>query len=372
MKQLSINTPKRMKNSIMFILAVFISACSTKNDDVDLISIDVTSENGIDNFFESYYSISLETKDECLISDIKKIIISNEKLYILDEKQPQIFIFDKNGYYLNKIDKKGEGPTEYYDIADFFVFDSSICLLSRIGRKILVYSDNIEFIKSYSLSDFYDYFYPVNGNVFLYANYSNDTHYNISVYNFGEQTISYKFLPFKNNQSFLFPPTPFNITFKGDLFVTQQYDYNIYKLNVNSIETIYRFDFNTKDRLPGEIQKIDFNKMYQDLAMKSVVQRIEYINQTDEYLYIVYTLDHLKRISKIEKSTKNNSSLKLEYNNNFPFVFSHVLGFNENYMIGYLHAESVLIFDDKFSSDKNKDELLEAEDNPVLFFHKLN
>jgi hypothetical protein len=361
---------KRLK--VLFLCIAFFFACSIKQNEIDLIAIDITSEKGVDEYFESYYSISLETNEECLISNnIDKVIISDNKLYILDKRRSSIYIFDEKGFYLNKIDKKGAGPTEYSDIADIVVSDSLIYILSRASRKILVYSKNIEYIKHYPLNDFYDYFYFVDEDIFLYSNYSNDTRYNIAVYNLSKRSILHKFFPFETNQSFSFFPSPFNKTFDENLFFTQQYDYNIYKLNISSIDTIFRLGFNTSDKIPGNYQEIGFDKTYQDLSNKSVVKRIEFVNQTDKYLYIVYDLDYVKSISKIEKSTKVNSSLKLKYNDKFPFVFAKALGFYKDYMIGYLQASEVLVFDNKFPSDKRKEGLLDEDDNPVLFFHKL-
>ncbi|GHT23640.1 6-bladed beta-propeller [Bacteroidia bacterium] len=344
--------------------------CSSTSIDVTMIPIDVNSESSMDNFFENYHTIALETLDECIMADIDKIEIS-DKLYCLDKKRSTIFVFDKDGHFIDKIDRKGSGPDEYFDIADFSVDNSNIYILSRVGRKINVYSKETKFIKSFALNDFYDYMYISYENAYLHSNYSNNTKHNVAVFNFEKKLIINNFLPFKVNQSFSFLPTPFNESLNGDLLMTQQYDYNIYKLHVDSINVIYRIEFNTKYQIPDNFQEIGFEKIYQKLAQKSVVTRIDYVTQSAEYLYIIYKLNGLNKISKIDKTRMSVISLNLEYNDQLPFVFSNPLGFYNDCLVGYLPAYAVLMFDKKFISDKTKNGLLGESDNPVLFFHKL-
>jgi hypothetical protein len=47
-------------------------------------------------------------------------------MYILDKRNSSIVMFDVNGNYLNQLDRRGNGPGEYLDIADFTV--------SRLGN----------------------------------------------------------------------------------------------------------------------------------------------------------------------------------------------------------------------------------------------
>jgi hypothetical protein len=118
-------------------------------------------------------------EDENLISNINKIQITDSLIYVLDERQNTLHIFDKNGFFINKIDRFGEGPMEYLDIADFSVEDSTVYILSRTSRKINVYIYKGEFVKKYPLNEWYDFFYKEKGdNIFLYSNYSNNLLYN--------------------------------------------------------------------------------------------------------------------------------------------------------------------------------------------------
>jgi hypothetical protein len=335
------------------------------------LSVDVKNQYPVEDIFEEFYSIPLETVEENLISGIDKIQTVNDKYYILDKKRHTIYLFDKNGFFIKKIEKRGQGPMEYIDIADFFIVDSYVYILSRIGRKIVIYNEDEEFVENLKLDDYYDYFYlDKYKNIFLYSNYSNGKRHNIILLN-SKGIVLKEFLPFLKNQSFSFSPGPFSQSGDDSVFVTQQYDYNIYSVNKDSVTAVYRLNFNTEDKIPENFEDIGFENIYKDLADKSVVTRIKYVGQNNECLYMIYNLDHNKYISRINTSTSVTSTSKLEFNDRFPFVFSDPVTFCNNYLISYLDAAHVLIFDKKFKSDKNDSGILDGEDNPVLFFHKL-
>ena len=83
--------------------------------------------------------IPLETKDESLIKSYNHIAMDSERIVITDRAQNQVFIFDKNGKFLNRISRCGGGPKDYQSITlscvDFgrnyvYIWDNT--LLNRI------------------------------------------------------------------------------------------------------------------------------------------------------------------------------------------------------------------------------------------------
>jgi hypothetical protein len=363
-----------MRILIAFTLIFIIVSCNNKNDEKKTIIIDPQkAEAVVENIFDKYYSVTLETKQENLISGIDKIEIIDDKFYILDRRNNVINIFNKDGFYISKIDRKGQGPDEYIDIADFVISDTLVYTLSRTGKKIVVYTETGSFVKAYGLNDYYDYLYMDGNEIFLYSNYSNDKLYNIIVANLSDNDISYskEFLPFQKNQSFSFTPSPFNKTTTNDLLVCQQYDYCIYNLKKNSISEECNLKFATKDIIPSAFEKEGFDKTYMELSNKSVVTRITHANKYNDFLYIIYNFEHNRYITKIDKTNSITETLKFEFNDIYPFVFSNPIVFHQEYLVGYLHAADILAFNSQFESDKNKEKYLLKEDNPVLFFHKL-
>ena len=65
--------------------------------------------------------VPLETTDQSLIQGIHKMATSDDKIVICDLVQNTVFIFDKDGHYINSINKEGPGPQEYSSIQNFAV-----------------------------------------------------------------------------------------------------------------------------------------------------------------------------------------------------------------------------------------------------------
>ena len=65
--------------------------------------------------------VPLETTDQSLIQGIHKMATSDDKIVICDLVQNTIFIFDKDGNFINSINKEGPGPQEYSSIQNFAV-----------------------------------------------------------------------------------------------------------------------------------------------------------------------------------------------------------------------------------------------------------
>lgn len=74
-----------------------------------------------DSLFCGKEILALETTPDNLISKVDKLEMTNDRLYLLDEQQDMIFIFDRKGKYITKIADIGRGPAEYIEISDFHI-----------------------------------------------------------------------------------------------------------------------------------------------------------------------------------------------------------------------------------------------------------
>jgi len=78
----------------------------------------------------------LETRPECLISEVSQLEVADSLFFILDRKIETVFVFNSNGKFVSKIGNKGKGPGEYIRPSKFIVnkrkslikiYDSSQC-----------------------------------------------------------------------------------------------------------------------------------------------------------------------------------------------------------------------------------------------------
>ena len=136
------------KLSLLFFLFSLYS-CQEKMQTTKFImdsSIDVIKESvKLSSIITVKRIIPLETTDATLIGDLGKIVMFNDKIYVLF-KRNTLLVFDDKGKFLRKIGSIGEGPGEYRVIGDFDVTNHAVFL--RDYHKILQYDDNGEFMRS--------------------------------------------------------------------------------------------------------------------------------------------------------------------------------------------------------------------------------
>ena len=78
--------------------------------------------------FKNIHMIQLEAKEECLISDIKRVVDVEGKVYVLTRTN-EIFCFDRaTGKYIRTIGRLGEGPGEYVSAMDICYDEKEKCI----------------------------------------------------------------------------------------------------------------------------------------------------------------------------------------------------------------------------------------------------
>jgi len=100
----------------------------------------------------SYFEIiPLETNPDCLIANVKRIYLSNNKIVVYDELAKGAYIFNRDGSYHAKIRAIGQGPGEYPDyVNDIMVSNNYIGVLSP-PFGIMLYDFDGNFVKKLSL-----------------------------------------------------------------------------------------------------------------------------------------------------------------------------------------------------------------------------
>lgn len=143
-----------MERYVYVLLILVLGACHKGKQRVeDNIVIDLTANVQdtllYSSFVDSLNYINLETTEKCLIGKIKDVIISSDRIFVLDGRLPVVWIFDKEGHYLSKIDKKGSGPGEYMVLKQFDYDEENrlVLLLDVWTKSILSYDLNGNFVK---------------------------------------------------------------------------------------------------------------------------------------------------------------------------------------------------------------------------------
>ena len=152
----------------------------------------------------SYHQfINLETNDSCLIGEIGRIVMRNDKIIIYDSLVKQVLVFNLDGSFHSKVAAVGQGPDEYPPIVnDCFIGDQFIGILVPVINKIKLYDFDGDFVKEISLGGSWGttYFTFDEQSYFLINDWSTSEQGSFRFFAFDEgNTRMDKYLPFDMN-----------------------------------------------------------------------------------------------------------------------------------------------------------------------------
>ena len=288
--------------SILLLLAIFIMSwnnCVAQKIKYTVPNINIDIDHaeeyydGSEFLDTTYYKIlPLQTEKKCLISsNIKKIFLVNDTLYIFDKVQNALLIFDMNGKYINKILNIGDGPDAYTQMSDVSVDSSGIVILDSWGRKTLFYDlkGNYKYmlpLVNISAQEIFTFagriFYINIYNVFSkgYSPYLiNSTDYQ------GKNELRYKH--FENNSMRKINPIAYNnyCVSKDGVTFTLPLETTVFKATKDNIVPAYKLDFKGKF-FPSEYIYYPSDVIKQKGYDKKYVSWIQDLQETKKYLII--------------------------------------------------------------------------------------
>lgn len=285
-------------------------------------SINPEQLDSLSDMLEPNEYIPLETTEESLMSeiDIFKKIGSN---YFFSDNTDAIFIFDEAGRFVNKINRNGRGHGEYVRIKDFDVRDNQLYVLSEGLLKVLVYNFEGDFLRSYDTDYSYAKLYLLDDDKFvLYADNSNNGHYNYVIYDEATRSVISKFDPFEKNVSWLFSSINSFNRVGDDCLVLKPFDYTIYELKSDSIVPFMNIDFITENRLEGDkrdIEKMadtysfDVYKFMEGRKYDNVIMHIRSVTRVGNKIYVYYNFSQIVNfyLSSVNKSTREVKTINM-------------------------------------------------------------
>jgi hypothetical protein len=242
--------------------------------------------------------IPLETNDNCLIRNINAIELSGSNIYV--STPGQLLLFDTTGSFIRRIGSEGNGPGEYNAIADIAVDsdDGSVYLISILGKKIMHFSIEGEFLDSFPLD------FPVaadnielyKGNIYLsfsdLLNSIDDESNKLMVAGFnrsGELVEEYgSELPLRDNiRVQILLPCEVLYTYNNALMVKEIRSDTLYRISGNGIiDPAYIFDY-SESKMPLE------EYSYESFAKRYLGNRYVYfLKVTEDQNNLFFTYKH--------------------------------------------------------------------------------
>ena len=229
---------------LLFVICCF-TACTQKPQigDAIFVNLDRPEKASLFDYFRSIELIPLETSSDALVAGISKMIIHQDRYYMLDPIQSIIFVFKKTGEFLNKIDKKGQGAGEYTFIQDFNInpFTGNLEVLEPYGA-VYVYDLSGDFIEKKRIT--YPEFRAVHTlialNNSLYVCQTDYQPQKIIYYNMDEQVLLHEeFEEDRDLAAFSFNP----YQYQNDWFFFRPVHPVVYKIGKEQLEVAFQFDF---------------------------------------------------------------------------------------------------------------------------------
>ena len=142
-----------MKNYIHICWCIlYFTACHESSDKSDFLVIPVDVNQNypvrLSEISEEIQKVELETSDDCLIKFIEKVLLVEDRIFVLDRQAGGIIqVFDYSGKFLFSINKRGQGPGEYLTILNISADEVNNHIYIASPNKIIRYaSDNGNFI----------------------------------------------------------------------------------------------------------------------------------------------------------------------------------------------------------------------------------
>ncbi|MDR1098460.1 MAG: 6-bladed beta-propeller [Tannerella sp.] len=216
----------------------------------------------LSEFVESIDIIPLEFNDSCILGEIRKIVIHNDHIFLIESRRPKtVYRFDMQGNFLNSIGVYGQGPMEILELQDFSINEEEnrIYLLDNAKHAVFCYAFDGEFIEKININQGGTRFEYFDSHFYIYVDHPEKLRlYSLTVLN-EKGHLENSYFP-----SRLYPINigcnSFTKT-KDSLFLYKPMNDTIYTLQETELKYAYFFDFGKYRFRPEEIENIYTEKV---------------------------------------------------------------------------------------------------------------
>jgi hypothetical protein len=304
-------------------LCVLFSSCnknqwdnSISTEDAEIIDLTKMNKYLVESIpVKDVHYIYLETNDEALIGRVKKILIRNDRIYILDHKYAKaLFVFNIQGKFLFKLDAQGKAPNEFVNLNDFDIDDAgNIFLHDQAAKKIIKYSDSGEYIEYYNYSFYTSHFKHINDSLFVFQNCNHRNpkmkdikDYTIYYWNRKSNQVTNVFFPYVHENVESFGGAYFNI-FSSDnkVYYIPRYTDLVYELGTNEVHLKYTFKFDHTRMPVDELKEYEFREISSLISEGKLGYFMDNFHETEKFISFMFTKNNIPWIFIQSKETGN-------------------------------------------------------------------
>lgn len=317
-----------------------------------------------------YKFIPLETREDCMIGQIDKIIFHDDKFYILDSRKAKgLFVFSIDGKFIHKISKTGRGPGEFNMPRDFCFEPKTNNLVVLEYNFLKYFKEDGTYIKTLELPfQSYKFTFSDENHIIFYTS---GNEYDLIITNSDGKIDSCYFKSVKETKLVLH--VPFIKTEKDGILYITNLDYKIYKIIGNQITPHTEIRFEKDMYTPNDLALLTENRDNVDKFYT-----ISYYFESPNNIFILYFHNRVPFYLCYNKMTKKTIIAKYDeienditFTKNLPSIRAvdtkdtFISQFDVNTFIAGINEINDI--------DPKLEEILKtssATDNPILFLFK--
>lgn len=336
---------------ICILVSVLLPSCTETSNSVTTISFNPKAKKRSvfkTGLIKSIRLVKLES-DSCIIGEISKIISHDSLLYVLDRSiAKEVFIFTKNGRFVNKISRQGHGKYEYTQLWDIF-FDKDkeeLCLLSRYDQKLLSFTpDGKKVLRVSKLPRMYDCVLPTKNG---YIGYMGNSIPNPSMpYNVWTMDKSFNLLDgyvpvAPQLRGRMYDGVNTMSTYRNVTYFKPEYDNNIYQIKDGKISLRYLLNFGSKTVPDLSTIDRDVEMGLMILGLNTVSNIYNYV-ETDDYILMDFVMDTQcwLGIYNKRKRTSEIAEIDMYFNDKYRFAFGTIKGMDQSAIYSAVRYEGI-------------------------------
>jgi len=357
-----------------------LASCNSgnKQDSLDngfkTFKVDVDQRSQLSDFIDDCKYVKLETNERSIFSEPCQVRVSDDYIGILSKNR--VVIFDSNGHFINDIDRRGQGPDEYIELADILFDGDKVLLLASYPGKIMECSLDGKVLNSYDLDYGFSHFAKIDDDkLLLSSENSNRSWFNFIIFDKGKNEVIQKFDSFERNESMGF--NDFNAVLcrrDSSFFVTHLFDHTVYRLSDNEFTPAMEFKFNTKKQLP-EDKNLSYAELSELTRYEPCVRYLGLMHMTDNTLYLTFDLfgpiGGLKtQIFKSDLSGGVTDMYRIgeTIDEQYPYI-GEPLCIHDGWLVSLKSPEAIEYIKERYNIDKGIE--IAEDDNPMVCFHHL-
>lgn len=369
--------------NFFLIIACCISLCFCSkpliSEDTTEINIDVKGNDlSVYEFIDSIKYIGLETVDSSLIGYVTGLYVNKERIYVMDYIVSKgIFVFKKNGEFLFKIQRTGNGLGEYLYLTDFFVDEiRKEIVLFTDGNKLIYFDVDGKYKKTIRFTNELGGFYFLSFEEDFFVGNVSSSEKNMFLYysNLKNNKVINEFLkiPESLKKISITSDIGYSKSTNGYLF-TYPNSTIIYELTENKIKEKYSLIV-PKNYDVSKIDISEFSNMDErELTLKSLEYfSLESYFEVENSLFFVFSINQkrfwgLYNIMNKDLKIEKEEEIVQKSNNNLAYTF-FMNRYEKSSLVGYIDNQALLKND---STTIFNGININSNSNPIIFIAKI-